>query len=140
MKPEEKVDKYELITEVPTEGKAFVLSDIQYLSNDANLNVDAIAALDSLLIPFLKLHPKDKVMISSHTDDIGSHKFNQKLSQARADNVIKLLVSRGIPAHRLHANGYGETKPIAPNTNPDGSPNVIGQSINRRTEFLLIKQ
>ena len=140
IKPIEKEEKYEIITEVPTEGKPFVLNDIQYASNDATLNTDAIAAIDSLLIPFLKLHPKDKVTISSHTDDVGSHKFNLKLSQNRADNVVKYLISKGIPPHRLHATGFGETKPIAPNANPDGSPNVIGQSINRRTEFLLIKK
>jgi outer membrane protein OmpA-like peptidoglycan-associated protein/tetratricopeptide (TPR) repeat protein len=139
VKPIEKEDKYELITEVPTEGKAFVLNDIQYSSNSSDLSVDALAAIDSLLIPFLKIHPKDKVNISSHTDDIGSTKFNLKLSQQRADKVIKYLISKGIPAHRLHAKGLGESKPIAPNTNADGSPNLIGQSINRRTEFLLEK-
>ncbi len=135
----EKEEKYEILTEVPTEGKTFVLNDIQYASNDATLTPEAIQAIDSLLVPFLKLHPKDKLNIGSHTDDVGSHKYNIKLSQQRADNVVKYLISKGIPPHRLHAVGYGETKPLAPNENPDGSPNEIGRSINRRTEFLLVK-
>ncbi|MFN3403466.1 MAG: OmpA family protein [Cytophagaceae bacterium] len=129
----------EIISEVPTEGKAFVLKDIQYETNADELSDEAKAALDSILIPFLKKHPDDKVYISSHTDDAGSHKYNMNLSQRRAQNVVKYLISKGVDSHRLHSKGFGETKPIAPNTNPDGSPNIFGRSINRRTEFLLVK-
>ncbi len=141
LKPKTKInDKiYAIVNENPTEGSPFVLKDIQYESNQTTLNEDAIAVLDSILIPFLKAHPKDKILITSHTDDRGSHKYNMTLSQKRAENVLKHLIAKGIEPQRLQAKGMGETKPIAPNRTPDGNDNLIGQSINRRTEFLLIK-
>ncbi len=129
----------EIIAEKPVEDKPFVLKDVTYGSDEFTLNEDAKAALDSLLIPFLKLHPKDKITIGSHTDDQGAHKYNINLSQKRADNVVKYLISKGIEASRITAKGYGETKPIAPNQNNDGTDNAIGRAINRRTEFLLEK-
>jgi len=134
------VKTYEPVIEKPVEGAAFVLKDIQYDVNQTTLSDESKAVLDNVLIPFLKLHPTDKVMISSHTDNLGSHKYNLSLSQQRADNVMKYLISKGIAVDRVQAKGYGETKHIAPNENPDGSDNPIGRSINRRTEFLIIKK
>lgn len=139
LKPIEKEDKYEIIAEKPIEDKPFVLNDIQYETNVTELNDDGKTALDSVLIPFLKLHPNDRVFISAHTDNKGSHKYNLKLSNDRAQNVVKYLISKGINAHRLIGKGYGETKPIAPNETPDGKDNPLGRSLNRRTEFLLLK-
>jgi len=48
------------------------------------------------------------------------------------------LVDLGIDKQRLKAIGYGETKPIAPNENPNGSDNPEGRQLNRRTEFEVI--
>ena len=135
----EKAEK-KLIQETPTIGQAFVLNDIQYETAKDALNAEGKIAIDSLLLPFLKQHPKDKLLISSHTDDVGSKKSNEDLSQRRAAVVEKYLISKGIPADRITAKGFGETKPIAPNKNADGTPNLIGRSINRRTEFLLINK
>lgn len=130
--------KVKLPTEIPTEEKPFVLKDLHYASNAYELNAAAKTALDSLLIPFLKLHPNDNVQIASHTDDVGSKKYNENLSQKRADYVVKYLISKGIEPKRLEAKGYGESKPITPNLNPDGTGNEMGRSLNRRTEFFLI--
>jgi OmpA-OmpF porin, OOP family len=128
-----------VVNEKPNEGEAFVLKDIQYESNKTELTEDAKAVLDSVLVPFLNLHPKDKILITSHTDDVGTHEYNIHLSKQRAHNVLKYLASKGISHQRMTAEGFGETKPIAPNLNQDGSPNMIGKSINRRTEFLIQK-
>jgi hypothetical protein len=46
---------------------------------------------------------------------------------------------RGIAPERLVAKGYGESKPIARNTNPDGSDNPEGRQRNRRTEFKILE-
>ncbi|ABG59859.1 OmpA family protein [Cytophaga hutchinsonii] len=129
----------EPVIETPVEGKAFVLKDIQYETNQTDLNDEAKAAIDNILIPFLKEHPTDKIIISSHTDDVGSHKYNENLSDQRALKVMQYLIQKGISAKQIQAKGYGETKPIASNINPDGSENEIGRSINRRTEFLISK-
>ncbi|WMJ74694.1 OmpA family protein [Cytophagaceae bacterium ABcell3] len=123
----------------PVEDKPFTLDDVQYATDDFRLNDDAKAALDSILLPFLNLHPNSKVEITSHTDDVGTEKYNMRLSQKRADYVVRHLVSKGIEKDRLIAKGMGQSQPLVPNLNPDGTPNERNRSINRRTEFLLIK-
>ena len=137
--PIDSVKKEIQIIETPVEGTAFVLKDIQYETDQTDLNPAAQKAINDILIPFLLSHPDDKVIVSSHTDDAGSHKYNQVLSQHRAQKVMQYLISKGIAANRIQAKGYGETKPVTPNENPDGSANEIGRSINRRTEFLISK-
>ena len=82
--------------------------------------------------------PQIVVEISSHTDSKGKEDFNMKLSQKRAEGVVNYLISKGIAKERLIAKGYGFSKPIAPNTNPDGSDNPLGRDKNRRTEFKII--
>lgn len=136
LKPIEKVKKIDI---TPVEGKPFVLKDIQYEFNSAELTALGKQTIDTLLIPFLLEHPNDKVQISSHTDNQGSHNYNMALSKQRASKVAEYLVSKGIAKERIEHKGLGETKHIAPNENPDGSDNPIGRSFNRRTEFLIIK-
>jgi outer membrane protein OmpA-like peptidoglycan-associated protein len=91
------------------------------------------------LAQMLKDNPTVSVEISGHTDSKGEDKYNQKLSQARAKSVVEYLISQGIEKSRLVAAGYGEAKPVAPNTNPDGTDNPEGREKNRRTEFKVIK-
>jgi outer membrane protein OmpA-like peptidoglycan-associated protein len=87
----------------------------------------------------MNLHPLDKLIITSHTDDQGSHHYNMSLSNRRANNVVAYLISKGIGVHQLQGKGMGETQPIVPNQNPDGTDNPIAKGLNRRTELLLIK-
>jgi outer membrane protein OmpA-like peptidoglycan-associated protein len=61
-----------------------------------------------------------------------------KLSENRAASVKQWLVANaGIRASRIRIVGWGETKPVAPNTNPDGSDNPKGRQKNRRVELTL---
>lgn len=77
----------------------------------------------------MKKHPDLKVVIEGHTDIVGGFKYNQKLSQRRADSVKAYLVSKcGIDATRLSSKGYGDTKPIADNKT------AAGKLKNRRVE------
>lgn len=82
----------------------------------------------------LKQNPTIKVRVEGHTDSVGSDEFNLRLSQARADAVMKYLISQGISPDRLEARGYGETMPIADNSTPEG------RAKNRRVEFTIISQ
>jgi flagellar motor protein MotB len=52
---------------------------------------------------------------------------------------VRYLINKGIAAERLTAKGYGETKPVARNTNPDGTDNPAGRARNRRTEFKILE-
>jgi outer membrane protein OmpA-like peptidoglycan-associated protein len=69
------------------------------------------------------------IEVQGHTDTVGAPDRNQKLSNARAEAVRLALIARGMPEARLAARGYGEEKPLADNTSPEG------RAQNRRIEF-----
>jgi OOP family OmpA-OmpF porin len=69
---------------------------------------------------FLKAYPGTTAEIEGHTDNVGTDKYNLKLSQKRADGVMKHLVSKGIDPARMRAVGYGESRPIADNNTKEG--------------------
>jgi outer membrane protein OmpA-like peptidoglycan-associated protein len=81
---------------------------------------------------------KRHVFIEGHTDSKGSEKYNLKLSHKRAMAVKKWFISKGnLKKVSFQAKGYGEAKPIAPNTKPDGSDNPEGRAANRRVEMRI---
>lgn len=73
-----------------------------------------------------------RLEIAAHTDAKGDAAINLKLSQRRADAVVKYLVGSGVDAAQLVAKGYGESQPIAPNNTNDG------RTLNRRVEFRVL--
>ena len=96
---------------------------------------EGIAILDQA-VDTLKRYPQVRVEVAGHTDAIGTEEYNQGLSERRARVVYDYLVAHGVdPARLVGPNGYGELRPIAPNTNPDGSDNPEGRQRNRRTEL-----
>jgi len=85
-----------------------------------------------------KNYGKSPVLIEGYTDGKGTHAYNMKLSDNRAASVKDWLVKNaGASASRITTRGLGETKPIAPNTNPDGSDNPTGRQKNRRVEITI---
>jgi len=76
-------------------------------------------------------HEGVAVRITGHTDDIGSERDNQILSEGRANAVRDALISRGIAATRIEAVGKGENEPIADNATEEG------RAKNRRVEFMI---
>ena len=74
--------------------------------------------------------------IYGHTDSVSDEAFNLQLSQERADAVSAELKKDGVSAI-LDATGYGESKPVAPNENADGSDNPSGRALNRRVEIFI---
>ena len=119
-------------------NKYFVLDNIYYDLDKANIRPDAAKELDKL-VQLLIDNPEIKIELSSHTDSIASVDYNQDLSQRRAESAVRYIVSKGIAPDRLVAKGYGELKPIARNTNPDGTDNPAGRDRNRRTEFKILE-
>ena len=74
--------------------------------------------------------------IYGHTDSGSDEAFNQQLSEARANAVKNDLAKNGVTA-TMDATGYGESKPVAPNENADGSDNPAGRALNRRVEIFI---
>jgi OmpA-OmpF porin, OOP family len=81
----------------------------------------------------IKEHPEmPLVVVGAHTDDRGFPADNRRLSQARAEAVRQYLITKGVPAERLQAQGYGQERPI------DTNATSIGRENNRRVEFIIV--
>ena len=74
--------------------------------------------------------------VYGHTDSVSDEAFNQQLSEARANAVSGELKKDGVTA-TMDATGYGESTPVAPNENADGSDNPAGRALNRRVEIFI---
>jgi chemotaxis protein MotB len=100
---------------------------------EANLNESASVPLKDL-VKLLQDYP-GRVEVAGHSDNVpisgGRYRSNWELSSARAASVVESLIEIGIPASRLHATGYADTRPIMTNTTPEG------RAKNRRVEFIV---
>lgn len=114
------------------EETSFTLSDLHFETAKAVILKESYPELDEL-VKYLKLKPQLKIEIAGHTDSQGADDQNLILSQQRADAVKKYLIGKGITADRLHAKGYGESKPIAENETE------AGRALNRRTEINILE-
>lgn len=114
------------------------IPNIRYQTDKWELLSESKVVLDTTVYRLMMENPEIIVEIQSHTDNKGSDSYNMKLSQKRSESVVKYLISKGIDPKRLKAKGYGETTPVAPNENPDGSDNAAGRAKNRRTDFKII--
>lgn len=115
-----------------------VIPNIYYAFDDARLSAEAGYSLDTSIVKLMLQNPQLQVEIGSHTDDKGSDTYNLKLSQKRAESVVRYLISKGIESNRLAARGFGKTHQIAPNCQPDGTDNPNGRAQNRRTTFRIV--
>lgn len=77
------------------------------------------------------------VEVRGHTDAVGADDVNLALSERRAAAVVDALVGKGVDRARLEPQGLGETQPVAPNAQPDGSDDPAGRERNRRVEIVL---
>lgn len=127
-------DQQGLEAEYTPKGIQFTLND-ELLFRTASARVtpkglELLALISSVIKPMNR-----SIRIEGHTDDrpIASKRYpsNWELSTARAVNVVKYFVERGIPAKRLSAAGYGASKPRVPNDSD------IQRSKNRRVEIIL---
>ncbi len=101
-------------------------------SGKTTLKPDAEHKLQAAL-DLIRAHPDKRVVIAGHTDDVGSRAANLKLSEARARAIRDWFVGRGsLPVTRFAIQGYGDTRPLASNSNAQG------REMNRRVEISLI--
>ena len=91
------------------------------------------------VVDYLKVtSPTDKIEVAGHTDSKGPDAYNLALSKRRANVVAVYFVVNGVEKKRMKVVGYGESMPVAPNENPDGSDNKEGRRKNRRTEIKIL--
>jgi len=138
------------------EGREILLENIEYDFDKSTLRSVSKKELNNL-VAILKENKDIKIEISSHTDasrnvamatsilkgkgleysaaahDEMSKKYNNRLSQQRANSVVNYLIAKGIPKSRLVAKGYGEENPVASNDTNEGKQK------NRRTEFKVLE-
>ena len=88
------------------------------------------------VIELMKKYPGMVVEIGSHTDSRGNAKFNEDLSQKRANSTMEFIIQSGINANRLTAKGYGESVPII-KCKTDDACNEEEHELNRRSEFVI---
>lgn len=122
-----------LVLEKIEKNKIFVMENIYYDLDKAEIRDDAARELDKL-VTILEDNPELKIELSSHTDDRADDDYNMKLSQRRAKSAVDYIISQGISANRLTAKGYGESKLIIPNANTEEQ-----HQVNRRTEFKILE-
>jgi OOP family OmpA-OmpF porin len=92
------------------------------ITRDSYLTLDRLAGI-------AKVCPQARINIAGHTDSEGEPERNQGLSERRAKAIADYLVGKGVDPSRLKTEGFGETRPLAPNDTPDGMRQ------NRRIEF-----
>lgn len=105
-----------------------ISSDVLFAFDKADLTEAArrrIAALTERL-----KDARGVIVVEGHTDALGSQAYNLRLSRKRAD-AVKRELARALPRVRIRAVGYGESRPVAPNTK-DGKDNPEGRAKNRR--------
>ncbi|RRD22835.1 OmpA family protein [Actinomyces bowdenii] len=117
-------------------GTVITLEDgVLFDFGSAQVRPDAATTLGNLAT-VLRDSGAPSIQIHGHTDSVSDDAFNQTLSEDRARAVMTALQGDGVSAS-MEATGYGETRPVAANENPDGSDNPAGRQLNRRVEVFI---
>ena len=112
--------------------EVIVLKGVNFATNSARLTGNSTTILDEAAATLVK-RGDVKTEVAGHTDNRGSAQRNRTLSQARAEAVMRYLVSKGVNANNLTAKGYGQDNPVADNATESG------RAANRRVELRVIR-
>lgn len=124
----------EEIARVKEEQRGMVITlsgEVLFVTGKADLLPIARDKLAKVAEVLQQQDPSKTIVVEGHTDSIGTEAANMKLSQKRADVVREFLVSKGVEASRIKAEGRGEGTPVADNKTPEGRAN------NRRVEIVI---
>jgi outer membrane protein OmpA-like peptidoglycan-associated protein len=111
-----------------------ITEKIYFEFGKADIQERSFSLVDEIAEIVLENPQLKKIRIEGHTDDVGSDVANLRLSQARADSVVRAISDRGVKSYRLDAVGFGEMRPIDANETDDG------RAANRRVEFIIVDQ
>jgi outer membrane protein OmpA-like peptidoglycan-associated protein len=137
-----KMDKQQKEIEAIKEAKVEKVNDgeglkvtfdagILFETNSSTLSTQSQDALNKFS-QSLQNNPETDVAISGHTDNTGSDKINDPLSEKRAESVFNFMVSRGVPRSRMTTVGNGSKQPVASNKTEEG------RAKNRRVEIVIV--
>jgi outer membrane protein OmpA-like peptidoglycan-associated protein len=127
------------VSESGLEVQINLSSDVLFDFDKATLSPKAVNALTQAA-EIIRERAKGRVVIEGHADGKGEANYNLRLSQQRAKAVMRWLSNQaGLASGNLSAIGYGMQRPVAPNSNPDGSDNPEGRQRNRRVEIKFPK-
>ncbi|WP_447636542.1 OmpA family protein [Flavobacterium microcysteis] len=116
-------------------AKTFGIKIIYFDLDKWNIRPDAAIDL-AKIVDVMKQYPNMKVDVRSHTDSRQTHKYNQKLSDRRANSTIEWMVQDGVAKERVTGRGYGETQLV--NKCADGVECTEQEhQQNRRSEFII---
>ncbi len=113
-----------------TDGK-IITNGIRFDVGKASLRPESMGVINEIY-NFMNKQHDIKFSVEGHTDSDGNQTTNQKLSEDRAKAVMDKLIELGIDKSRLAYKGFGQSKPVAENTTPEG------KAQNRRVEFVKI--
>lgn len=104
------------------------MDDVLFDFDKSAVKPEAGAILDRL-VAFMNENKDKKVNLSGYTDNIGTERYNQGLSERRVNSVKDYVVKKGVDGGRVSGQGFGESKPIADNKT------AAGRAKNRRVEI-----
>ena len=110
-------------------------ADVLFDFDSAILRADAAPALERAA-ELLQSYPRAPLAVHGHTDAKGTDAYNDALSQRRAQAVAARLAPLA-GGRTLTVRGYGEQRPVAPNTRADGGDDPQGRQKNRRVEIVI---
>lgn len=116
-------------------GNQIVIEDKIYFETGKAIILEKSYGILSSVAEILRAYPKIRLEIAGHTDSVGADRYNQRLSQDRANSVRMHFIEREqIEKERLESKGYGETQLIV---DPERSPE--DKEKNRRVEFNILE-
>ncbi|MDM0110141.1 OmpA family protein [Variovorax sp. J22R24] len=125
------------ITQLQNELKVTMVNEILFPEGGWTLSPKGEATL-AKIAPTLSNLPGQQIIVQGFTDNEpigpalrGRFPSNLELSSARADNVARFLTSKGVPQNSISAQGFGDARPVASNTTPQG------KAKNRRVEIVI---
>jgi len=125
------------ITQLQNQLKVTLVNEVLFPEGGWTLNAKGEAAL-AKIAPTLSNLPGQQIVVEGFTDNVpigpelkARFPSNLELSSARADAVVRYLVSKGVPQNTISAQGFGEARPVAPNDTPQN------RAKNRRVEIVI---
>lgn len=106
----EESEEYTLQFPLPPINVPVLIDNIFYEFDRADLTPESTESLDKLVV-MMNENPNITIELSAHCDYRGNDEYNQRLSQRRAESVVRYLIQNGVAEDRLTAVGYGESRP-----------------------------